>query len=160
MMIECRLLRKISMGPIIFILLLPFCSRLLIVILSLSVTSLFQTLLSLCYMLIAEICLVIHVIRFENIPLSCQHMTFLSLLSKILLSLPPLTVFVSLRLVSCCFELLGKTHQWTEGTLSTASCRFKTNYTYTKGPKKHTDVLLTAFHCLDLGRFILIFIKG
>lgn len=38
----------------------------------------------------------------RHIPLSQRLMTFLSLLLKPLLSLPPLTVFVALRLVSCC----------------------------------------------------------
>lgn len=100
MMIECRLLHKISMGPIIFIILLPSCPRLL-VILMLSVTALCQTLLSPRCLLIAEICLGILVISLKYSFITPAY-DLLSLLLKLLLSLPPLTVFVSLCLVSCC----------------------------------------------------------
>lgn len=135
MMIECRLLHKISMGPIIFIILLPSCPRLL-VILMLSVTALCQTLLSPCCLLIAEICLGILVISLKYSFITPAY-DLLSLLLKLLLSLPPLTVsLLCLSLSSLLlFELLGKTYQWTQGTLSNTSCQFKTNYPCTKGPK-------------------------
>lgn len=135
MMIECRLLHKISMGPIIFIILLPSCPRLL-VILMLSVTALCQTRLSPRCLLIAEICLGIVVISLKYSFITPAY-DLLSLLLKLLLSLPPLTVsLLCLSLSSLLlFELLGKTYQWTQGTLSNTSCQFKTNYPCTKGPK-------------------------
>lgn len=134
-MIECRLLHKISMGPIIFIILLPSCPRLL-VILMLSVTALCQTRLSPRCLLIAEICLGIVVISLKYSFITPAY-DLLSLLLKLLLSLPPLTVsLLCLSLSSLLlFELLGKTYQWTQGTLSNTSCQFKTNYPCTKGPK-------------------------
>lgn len=132
MMIERCLLHKTSTSPITFIILLPPCTRLLIVIHTLSITALLQTLLSPCCLIIAEICLGIHVIGSKYSFITPAYDLFVSFIKALALSFS--SDYLCLRPSGLLlFELLGKTYQWTQGTLSTTFCQFKTNYTCTKG---------------------------
>lgn len=85
-------------------------------------------------MLIAEICLGIHIISLKCSLITPAYDLFVSFIRAL-----ALTFFSDSFCLSpsglLLFELLGKTYPWTQGTLSTTSCRFKTNYTCTKGPK-------------------------
>lgn len=129
MIIECCLLHKISMGPIILIILLP--SRLLIIILRISVTALLQMLLSPCYLLLLKYAQAFSVTYSFITP---PYHLFISFITAFALSFSSdcLCLTSSGLLL---FKLLGKTYQWTQGTLSATSCQFKNNYTFTNGPK-------------------------
>lgn len=127
MMIECCLLYKINTAPIIFI--IQTSHRYSCTICHSPSSSASLTMLPAC-------CWIVPRRSVEHIPLSHWLMTFLSFFIKALALSSSSDCLCLSPSVPLLFQLLGKTYQWTQGTLFTTSCRFKTNYTGTKTPQK------------------------